>query len=63
MRSYIVCLKVFNDSSVYWTGYGTSSYNATMQALKSLRYNAVVYWVAENPVITFDIEGDEWEDE
>jgi hypothetical protein len=63
MRSYIVCLKYDGGGYVYWTGYATSAYGATMQALKALRYNATVNWVAENPVIIFDIEGNEWEDE
>jgi hypothetical protein len=63
MRSFIVCLEIFNGGYVYWSGYDTGAYGATIQALKSIKYDGVVYWIAENPVITFDIEGDDFNGE
>lgn len=56
-------MEYLGGDHIYWTGYANGAYGATMEALKAVRYNAKVHWIAENPKITFDIEGDDWGDE
>lgn len=51
-------MEYLGGDHIYWTGYANSAYTATMEALKAVRYNATVHWIAENPIITFDIEED-----
>lgn len=59
-------MEYMGGGCVYWTGYATGWLDAQFKAAKTLNYNVIIKWAAENPVITFDIyddEEDEWEDE
>lgn len=48
-----------NGGCIYWTGYAIGYLEAQTEAAKAVNYNAIIKWVAENPMISFDIYDEE----
>lgn len=57
-KHYIVCLKIDGGGYVYWTGYQEHSFLAKLDALEAINFNGDFNWIAENPVLSFDVEDD-----